>query len=358
MTRRSAPILARRLAETLAFAILGGAALGLAGLPAGWLSGAVLFTAAAALAKRPMYVPRLLSQVIFVLLGISLGSAVTPETVSRMVAWPVSMFALAVAMSALTFSIATYLHRVHQWDPMSALFASAPGAMSQALALAADTTSDLRSVAIVQSVRVLVLAVAMPLIIAGLGLAGAPPALAAMPPLRESIGELSLLVIVSTAAAVFAYRMRLPGGLIVGAMVGSGALHGFGLVHINLPPAILIASFVGLGALIGSRFYGTDLVRLRELLRASFGALAVGMTVASAFAAATAWLLSLSFADVLIAYAPGGLEAMTILAFALHLDPAFVGAHHLWRFFFVSLMMPLAVAYLARRQQLAENDKK
>ena len=123
--------------------------------------------------------PRSLSQVIFVLLGISLGAAVTPETVSRMAAWPVSMFALAVAMSALTFSSATYLHRVHQWDWMSALFASAPGAMSQALALAADTSPDLRSVAIVQSVRVLVLAVVMPLIIAGLGLdrgaAGAAP---------------------------------------------------------------------------------------------------------------------------------------------------------------------------------------
>jgi membrane AbrB-like protein len=140
-------------------------------------------------------------------------------------------------------------------------------------------------------------------------------------------------------------------------MVASGLLHGFGFVRVNLPPAILIASFVGLGALIGSRFVGTDLVRLRELLRASFGALFVGLVVSSLFAAAAAWLLSFSFADMLIAYAPGGLEAMTILAFALHLDPAFVGAHHLWRFFFVSVMMPVAVAYVARRQQIADNDK-
>jgi len=152
----------------------------------------------------------------------------------------------------------------------------------------------------VQSVRVLVLAVAMPLIIAGLGLTGAPPVLAAMPPLRESVGELSLLVIVSTAAAMFATGCGCR-RIDVGAMVGSGILHGFGWVHINLPPAILIASFVGLGALIGSRFYGTDLVRLRELLRASFGALLVGMTVGVGLCAATAWLLSLSFADVLIA---------------------------------------------------------
>jgi membrane AbrB-like protein len=234
------------------------------------------------------------------------------------------------------------------------LFAAAPGALSQALALAADTTADLRSIAIVQSVRVLVLAAGLPLLIAALGMAGAPPEPLPMPPLRESLGEIALLVIVSTAAALIAYRARLPGGLIVGAMVASGLLHGIGIVRFNLPPAVTIASFVGLGALIGSRFAGTDLVRLRQLIYAAFGALAVGMAVAALFAAVVAWLLSLNFADVLIAYAPGGLEAMTILAFALHLDPAFVGAHHLWRFFYVSVMMPVAVAYLSRWRQVSE----
>ena len=125
---------------------------------------------------------------------------------------------------------------------MSALFAVGAGrAVAGAWRCAADTSADLRSVAIVQSVRVLVLAVVLPLVIAGLGLAGAPPAPLPMPPLRESLGELALLVIVSTAAAVVAYRMRLPGGLIVGAMLASAILHGTGLVHFNLPPAIVIA---------------------------------------------------------------------------------------------------------------------
>jgi uncharacterized membrane protein AbrB (regulator of aidB expression) len=45
---------------------------------------------------------------------------------------------------------------------------------------------------------------------------------------------------------------------------------------------------------------------------------------------------------------------MMILAFALHLDPAFVGAHHLARFLYVSVMMPFAVAYVSRRSQLAK----
>ena len=354
MTRPSSLILTRRLAETLAFATAGGAALGLPGLPAGWLSGAILFTAAAALAQRPVYVPQGMARVTFVVLGITLGAAITPDTAARIATWPVSMFALAVAMSCSTLAISVYLVRVHGWDSMSALFAAAPGALSQALALAADTSADLRSVAIVQSLRVLVLTVVLPLIMAAFAMTGAPPE--PMPPLRESLGELALLIIVPTAVAMIAYRVRLPGGLIVGAMLASGLLHGFGVVRINLPPIVITVAFVALGALIGSRFLGMDLARLRELLRASVGALVVGMTVAGLFAAATAWMLSLNFADVLIAYAPGGLEPMTILAFALHLDPAFVGAHHLWRFLYVSVMMPLAVAYVARRRQMSEES--
>ena len=358
MTRPSRLVRTRRFAETLALAAAGGAVFGFPGLPAGWLSGAILFTAVAALAGRPVYIPQAFARVLFVVLGISLGSAVTPDVVSRIATWPISMFALALAMSCSTFCIAFYLNRVHGWDSMSALFAAAPGALSQALALAADTSADLRSVAIVQSVRVFVLAAGLPLIIAGLGMAGARPEPLPLPPLRENLGELTLLIALSMAAAAVAYRVRLPGGLIVGAMLTSGILHGTGFVHISLPPFVTTASFVCLGALIGSRFLGTDLVRLRELLHAAFGALLVGMAVAGVFAAATAWLLSLNFADVLIAYAPGGLEAMTILAFALHLDPVFVGAHHLWRFFYVSLMMPLAVAYVARLRQVSDDVEK
>lgn len=350
MPRPSHIVLLRRFAETLAVAAIGGAALGLPGLPAGWLSGALLFSAGAALAGRPVYVPQPFSRVLFVVLGISLGAAVTPDTLGRMLTWPVSIAGLALAMTASTLAVTIYLQRVHGWDTMSALFAAVPGALSQALALAASTTADLRSVAIVQTVRVLVLAVVLPLIVAALGMGGEPPAAAGLP-LSDHPGQLAMLTAISTAAAVLAFRLRLPGGLLVGSMVTSGILHGGGWIDIALPPAMVVASFVGLGAMIGARFVGTDVQRLRRLAHAAFGALAVGTGVAVGFALAVAWLLSLGFGDVLIAYAPGGLEAMIILAFALHLDPAFVGAHHLARFLYVSLMMPVAVAYAARRQK-------
>jgi uncharacterized membrane protein AbrB (regulator of aidB expression) len=40
---------------------------------------------------------------------------------------------------------------------------------------------------------------------------------------------------------------------------------------------------------------------------------------------------------------------MTMMAFALGLDPLFVGAHHLARFFLISLALPLVARAVAGR---------
>jgi membrane AbrB-like protein len=334
-----------RLAETLLIATLGGAALGLSGFPAGWLSGAILAVTIAALLRRPVVIPAPLGRACIVAVGISLGSAVTPDTLVRMAAWPASLAALTLAMIAVTVSVALYLHYLHGWDPLSALFAAAPGALAQSLALAADTEADVRSVAMVQAVRILVLTVGLPLGFAAFGVAGVTPVRGAPVSFGSaaSVVELIGLILAASAAATVAYRVKMPGGLIVGAMAASGLLHGTGLVKVSLPPPVAIASFVVLGAIIGERFAGTDVWLLRRLTMIGLGALAVGMTVASVFAAVTATLLSLRIGDLIIAYAPGGLEAMTILAFALHLDPVFVGIHQIARFVVISLLMPFAV---------------
>ena len=224
----SQPQLFRRFAETIAFASVGAAALGLAGLPAGWLSGAIIGVSAAALSGRQVFVPPQVGRIVYIILGISLGSSVTPETVATMVTWPLSMLALTIAMVAVTTSVMAYLKFVHGWDTLSALFASAPGALAQAMALAQDTGADVRAIAMVQTVRLFILAVALPIAFAAFGVAGLPPPRGADAPLLRSLVELSVLVVASAGAGWFAYRFRVPGGLIVGAMAASGVLHGAG----------------------------------------------------------------------------------------------------------------------------------
>src|SRR3954447_14681630 len=270
----------RHFVETLGYASAGAAAFGLAGLPAGWLSGAIVGVSAAALAGRHPCVPPQVGRIVYVVLGISLGSSVTPETVATMVTWPLSMLALTIAMVSVTLSVMAYLKFVHGWDTLSALFAAAPGALSQAMALAQDTGADVRAIAMVQTVRLFVLAVALPIAFAAFGVSGLPPPrTAANVPTAQMVIELVVLVLASGGAGWLAYRFRMPGGLIVGAMAASGVLHGGGWVHAFLPVPVAICSFIVMGAMIGTRLGSADVRQLARLGLVGVGALLVGTTV-------------------------------------------------------------------------------
>ncbi len=338
----------RRLAETLGFAAAGGVTLGLLGLPAGWLSGAIMTAGAAALAGRPLTVPTLLTRSIFVLIGISLGAVVTPETLTGMAHYPLSIALLIVAMICVSVAGTAYLYWVHRWHLLSAYLASSPGGMSQVLVIAAELGADLRGVAIVQTLRVVIIAVGLPAGLSLAGLAGAAMRRGNGPLTWAVGGELAILVAAATVAALVAYRIRFPGGLLFGALFASAALHGSGLIHAVVPPWVANVAMVTLGGVIGARFANTPLRLLANYLGAAFGAFALSVVIATAFGAVLIGWLALPVPEVVIAYAPGSVDAMMLLALALHLDPVYVGAHHVMRIMFVSLILPLVARRLAR----------
>ena len=339
---------ARHLAETLVTAAAGGAALGLVGVPAGWLSGSILAVAGSSLAGRPLLIPTQLMRAIFVLIGTSLGAVVTPETLHGMATYPLSIAVLIVAMAVVSVCGAGYLRLVHQWDNVDAYLAAAPGGMSQVLALGAELGGDLRAIAIVQSIRVVVIAVGLPAGLSLLGLAGhaAPRVTGALS--LQVLDELAILVVASTIVAIIAYRVRFPGGLLFGAMLTSAILHGSGLIHAVMPWWVANTAMIAMGAITGSRFANTSPRVLLNFVAAAFGSFAVAVAIAAIFAAGLISVLSLRAAEVMIAFAPGSVDAMMLLALALNLDPVYVGAHHLTRIFFVSLTMPLMARRSAR----------
>jgi membrane AbrB-like protein len=342
-------IKARHLAETLAVAAVGGAIFGTIGVPAGWLSGAMLAVACAALSGRPMYMPRRLAGAILVLIGISLGAVATPATLHGIATYPVSIIVLIAAMALVTFAGAFYLQKVHGWDRVSAFLGAAPGGLSQVMAVATELGADLRGIAIVQTIRVVVIAVGLPAGLAVLGLVG---------PISRNLGgqlsidalpELAILIAVSVAVALVAYRINFPGGLLFGSMLASAVLHASGLVEAVMPWWAVNTAMVALGAVTGSRFANTSFRMLLNFIVAAFGSLAVSIAIGAAAALALIAVTPFRIADVMLAYAPGSVDAMMLLALALNIDPVYVGAHHLARIFFVSLTTPLIARTAARR---------
>jgi membrane AbrB-like protein len=120
----------------------------------------------------------------------------------------------------------------------------------------------------------------------------------------------------------------------------SALAHGTGWAPGRLAPDIQVAAQTLVGAWIGARFIGFDWRLLHRTLIDAITSFLAAFAVAAAFAFVTTKVVDVRFAEALAAFAPGGLEAMTMMAFALGLDPLFVGAHHLARFFMISLALP------------------
>src|SRR4051794_28844881 len=106
----------RRAAETLLIAAVGGITLNWLGFPAGLVTGSLLGGAIAALCGRPVPIPVPLSRVISVVVGISLGAVVTPDTLKALVAFPLSVLVLAFSTLCMKTATSSYLRVVHGWD--------------------------------------------------------------------------------------------------------------------------------------------------------------------------------------------------------------------------------------------------
>jgi uncharacterized protein len=337
----------RRTIETLLIAGTGGFLFDLAKFPAGWIAGAMVFTATAALLGRPLGIPQNLARAFFIVLGMSIGAVATPQTVAGMATWPLSIAAVTLAMGAVTLGTVAYLKRVHGWDTLTAVFGGLPGGLSQVMVLAAEQGLDLRAIAIVQSMRVIILAVCVPAGLGLFGLAGPARLPAGSVAIADAPWDLVIMVGLSVTVALVLLKSGFPGGLIFGPMVVSGVLHGGDFIHITFPQWFANIAMVALGSVAGSRFTGTPFRVMWSYLGAAIGSFFVSIAITAAFALAVTVALSLHVSDVVVAYAPGSIDAMMILALALHLDPVFVGAHHLARVFTVTLALPIIVRTLA-----------
>jgi membrane AbrB-like protein len=335
--------------ETLFIGAAGGLLFLWFNLPGGLISGAMATVGIAALAGRPVTMPPILTQSVLVLLGITLGSLVSRQLIQHMSAYPLTIGLLALATFCSTFGSSIYLQRVHGWDQTSALLAGSPGALSQITILAAEKGADVAAIAVVQTIRVIILTAALPLVLALTGIA--PTAPAAIAGLIASPLELAVLAAAAIAVALLLRLAKFPASWMFGAMIASAVLHGTGLIDGGLPPWMRNVALVGIGAVIGTRFARISKSTLLGHINAGLGSFAVAIAISAIFVTATVLATNVRFGDVVVAFAPGAMDAMLALALTLHIDPIFVGAHHLSRFVFVSITTPGIVHLFGRPQE-------
>lgn len=339
-------------AKTLAIGVVGGLVFWKLDMPLGFLSGSAAAVAACALAGVKVGIHAGLRDVFIVLLGLVLGSTVTPDTLALLPRWPVTMAGLAAAMLSIMWSGAYYLERVHGFDRATARLASMPGALNFVMTLAIESSADARRVAIIQIVRMTAILLLLPSIAT---LLGGQATGGFYQPAGDSVKPLELLAVVAAgfAGAALFQRLGTPAPALFGGMLLSALLYGPGVVSTAMPQPLVLAMFVVLGSMIGSNFAGADMRLFLVTVVAGLGSLLVASLVALAWAAPLAWLVGLPVLQVWLGYAPGGVETTALLAMALGLDAAFVSSHHIIRVVILNLTVPMWVApFVAKPDQV------
>jgi len=347
MTLSSFQTTAARLALTLLIAASGGGVFYWLGLPAAWLSGAMVFVAVSTLAGAPTLLPNRLRDALFVLIGISMGAGVRPDVVERVGEWPISMALMVVVVVGVTLAGYVVLHFGAKWSRETAYFGAIPGALSYVIALATDRGADLPRIASSQSLRLFVLVAILPFAVVSSsgGIEGEGRALLVSTPMEILLGVPLCLVF-----SWLAVKLRVPGGWMTGAFFTSAGLNASGALTLVLPQFVVLPCFVMMGAMIGCRFANMTFREFVSVLGASMAAFAAAFLTSIAGALLISSLVDIPFGQALLAYAPGGLEVMTLLAFMLDLDPAFVAAHQIARFTGMVLLLPLVTGLVLGRR--------
>ncbi len=332
----------RECALTLAIAASGGVLAGIAGIPAGWLAGPMIAVAAAAVLRVPVAMPTSLRDGGFAILGTMIGTTLDRRTLEALPEWPVSIAGLVIGIAIMLAVIPAWLHRLHGIDRKTARMCAMPGAMAFVILHAIETGADSRRVAILQILRLSTMLLVVPGLFAVIYGTGAPRASGDIPSLSWPVAL--GLVAAGYAALPLARRLRFPAPAFFAPMCLSAGLSLTGWFDRGpLPLELMLPALIVSGAAIGSRFRGTSPRYLLESVRAGLGSVILAVAISGILAWIVARITSFPFLQVLLAYAPGGIEMMTVLSLSLGLDPAFVAGHQLMRFVAVCLILPFLV---------------
>ncbi|MHA1599198.1 MAG: AbrB family transcriptional regulator, partial [Alphaproteobacteria bacterium] len=166
-------------------------------------------------------------------------------------------------------------------------------------------------------------------------------------------GDLAILSVCGAAGYVLARKLRIPAAALVGPMLFSAGVHLAGWTTAKPPVELVSAAQVIVGTAIGCRFAGVRAMLIIRAMVAAAGGTAVLLVTAVAFAFAVGQMTGLSMQPLVLAYAPGGLTEMSLIAIAIGADSAFVATHHIVRVFLIVVAAPLLfrIAEKSRRQR-------
>ncbi|PZR00716.1 MAG: aminopeptidase [Cereibacter sphaeroides] len=327
-------------------------------LPLGMLLGSLLAVATAAILEwRPsgvgVGVPTQLRNFFVPVIGLSIGGAFTPQILREAAYWWPSLLALLVYIPLTLGCGYLIYHRLGHVPKVTAFFGAVPGGLIETVTLGEAAGAEPKLLTLLQFLRLILCIIFVPIGFTwmtghAVGSASGVQMTGSAVPL--GLWDVSVLLVAGVAGAWLGKLLRLPAGIVTGPLLLSGIAHLTGLTQTVPPGWMVTLTQLVVGASLGARFAGLPHRTLWLALRLAILNSVASLALAVVFALVLARVVAEPVQAVFLAYAPGGIAEMSLIALSLQISVVYVSAHHVARIVLSVLIAQLLSGRLRSRR--------
>ena len=322
--------------------------LGRAHLSAALLLGPMIVAIALAGLGSGVAIPRVIFIFAQSVVGMMMASKLPPELFGEILRdWPI--FGAGILSTVLGASgLGWLLSRSGLLPGTTAIWGSSPGAATVMTLMSERYGADMRLVAMMQYLRVACCAIAATAVVRVFGVTSHPSV--AAPQLASALDTLDIVRTLGLAliAGLMGWKLKMPGGGLLSALLIGLAYNLTGLGTIALPAPVLALSYAIVGWGIGMRFSREVLAHAARVLPLVLGMIVTLIALCAGFAALLVHFAGIEPVTAYLATSPGGADSVAIIAAGTQVDIPFVMAMQIGRFLLVLIAGPALARYLSR----------
>jgi membrane AbrB-like protein len=346
------------LPKTVRWALLVAASIGMAVLllsvhaPAALLLGPLLASMALASSGAQLRLP--LTPFVFAqgMVGSMIAKMVPISIVGDVMSHWVLFTVGVLSVVAVSTLLGWFMTRMQILPGTTALWGTSPGAASVMTLMAEAYGADPRLVAIMQYLRVLMVAGVAAIVARSFGISPEHHAAVIVwfPPIAwVPFAETVALAIVGP---IIAQRLNIPAGAFLVPLVIGGVLVHFGLLQIEQPIWLLAACYTMVGWNIGLRFTRPLLIHAAKALPRILVCIFIMIGLCGAVAIMLVMVAKVDPLTAYLATSPGGADSVAIIAASSNVDVSFVMAMQAVRLIVVLLLAPVLTKFIVERMDV------
>jgi membrane AbrB-like protein len=316
-----------------------------------WICGAVVPSA-----RRHLGVARWFHVPVILGLGVLMGENFRADILVNITQWWPTVSTMVITTIVVSLIGYVFLSRVRGYEPRLALLCCLPGGQAEAVALAREVVDKAYVVALFHLVRVVIVFVTMPLLMAFIEGKAATEAsnltLRSMPGLLDlPVAEIISFIAVGVGGYGLARLCRVPMAHLLGPMGLSALLHVMGVIDLPRIQEFVLLAQLAIGGGVGAQLARVPLREVFVYLRdASLNTMVILLAYLACAVAFTVFG-GMDFLTIWLAFVPGGLYEVTLLALVFGFDVAFTAFHHTIRVMLIFFTMPTLATRLGRHSK-------